>query len=59
MNPVSLATTIAIGGACAVLIGNTVHAAIERYLTSCRQARSAREAGQRIAARIASGDADA
>jgi hypothetical protein len=48
--------SIAIGGACALGIGNTIHAAIERYLASLRSAQRSREAGERIRARLAAGE---
>ena len=52
----SLVLSVAFGGTVALIIGNTCHAAIERWLAKRRQQRAAKDAGVRIAARAAAGD---
>jgi hypothetical protein len=52
----AIAVAIGVGGACALVIGNGTHAAIERRLAAHKMAQNAREAGERIRTRIAAGE---
>ena len=58
MTSLTFGIALAIGGTVALIVGNSLYAAIERYFAKLRQARAASEAARRIAARVAAGDPD-